>query len=515
MSTHTKEAPAVLATEFSPQEIAALRERKEAVEAKWVATAREQFSEGEDGDKAVLTAEVSPEAQETIARLEAEWRTITASLKLQTEAKERADYIGAEEDLTRNAPKYRDRQAKMAVEFYRNLVAVGQNEYRNPAPDKAKGLAPGSLELKRPAIGRDPITGENKVYPFPAVFAGRGDDDDASIAASFRNAEMIAADAVGRYDPVTGKRLGVVQADQNLADYTQLTQGGMLHLYEIQMNELARYVDVKQTPYINNYLVDRRTTVPNAALVTEAGSIAVNDSDFDTVTITPRKLAMQKRMSYESGMTMEPWEMSNVLMRDGGIGIGNAVGELIVSGDGTTGTGMAQQWQGIDAFIKSAATYQHDPNLPNANFLPTAVGGTNNFGIREMSNFMGTLPKEYFRMAGKMLVMSLAVWTRLQGAEDGEQRKLFDSNSSIGDLQLPDFNVGVVLDENVDAGTATNEVPIYYGHLGSFCLVYFGPTRIDFSPYEAWSTDQLSWRFIAHRGFANIDVNGIRGFKVD
>ena len=487
------------------------------MEAKWVETAREQFSEGEDGDKAVLTAEVSTEAQETIARLEAEWKSIASTLKLQVEAKERSDYVGAEEDLTRNSPRYRKQQAKMAVQFYRNLVAVGQNEYRNPSPDKDKGIAPGSLELKRPQIGRDPITGENRVYPFPAVFAGNGDDDDANIAASFRNAEMIAADAIGRYDPATGKRLGVVQADQNLADYTQLTQGGMLHLYEIQMNELARYVDVKQTPYINNYLVDRRTTVPNAVLVSEAGSIAVNDSDFDTVTITPRKFAMQKRMSYESGMTMEPWEMSNVLMRDGGIGIGNAVGELIVTGDPAVGTGlgMAQQWQGIDHFIKSAATYQVDLNIPNANFLPTAAGGTNNFGIKEMATFMGRLPKEYFRMAGKMQVMSLAVWTRLQGAEDGEQRKLFDSNSSIGDLQLPDFNTGVVLDENLDAGTATGHVPIYYGHLGSFCLVYFGPTRIDFSPYEAWNTDQLSWRFIAHRGFANIDVNGIRGLILD
>ena len=358
-----------------------------------------------------------------------------------------------------------------------------------------------------PLIARNPVTGRNEVHPFPAIFAGKGNDQDANLEAAFRNAEMIAADKVGRYDPVTGQRRGVVQADQDLADYTQLTQGGMLHLYEIQMNELAMYMDVKQTPYINNYLVDRRTTVPNAGLVGEAGTINVSDSGFDTVTITPRKFGYQKRMSYESGMTQEPWSMANTLMMDGGIGLGNGIGALIVTGDGTTGTGMAQQWQGIDAWGNATAAARF--TLPTAaTFLPTT--GTNNFGIDAMSRFCGSLPKEYFRKPNKKMVMRLSLWTRLQGAVDREMRKLFDSNSSLGDLQLPDFNVSVVLDENVDAGTAQNDNAIYYGDLMSFCLVYFGSTRVDFSPYEAWNTDQLSWRFIAHRGFANIDPNGIR-----
>ena len=508
MSTETQVG--VPATEFSPQEIASLRERKEAVEAQWIATAREQMATAEDG-KATLTAEVSTEAQEKIARLQGEWQSLHDTLKMQERAKEQAAYIAADEELTRNAPKARDRKAKAAAQFYKDIIAVGHGgKYTNPEPNKERGINPGSLDLGLPAIARNPVTGRNEVMPFPAIFAGDGADQDANLVAAFRNAEMVAADKAGQYDPVTGQKRSVVHADQSLANYDQLTQGGMLHLYEIQMNELAQYMDVKQTPYINNYLVDRRTTILNAQLLNEAGTINVRDSSFNTVNISPRKFGLQKRMSYESAMTQEPWAMSNVLMMDGGIGLGNGIGEQIVVGD-NTGSGMSQEFDGIDKFINDNTANQFA--LPAAaGFLPAS--GTNNFGINAMSRFCGSLPKEYFRKPNKKMVMRLSMWTRLQGAVDGENRKLFDSNSSLGDLQLPDFNVSVILDENVDVGTAAGQNAIYYGDLMSFCLVYFGPTRVDFSPYEAWSADQLSWRFIAHRGFANIDPNGIRGGRV-
>ena len=139
MSTETQVG--VPATEFSPQEIASLRERKEAVEAQWIECAREQMSE-DASDKASLVAEVSTEAQEKIARLQGEWQSLHDTLKMQERAKEQAAYVAAEEDLTRNAPKYRDRQAKASAQFYKDLLAVGQGNIRQRQPGQGQGHQP-------------------------------------------------------------------------------------------------------------------------------------------------------------------------------------------------------------------------------------------------------------------------------------------------------------------------------------------------------------------------------------
>ena len=528
-------APVVPATEFSATELAALRERRDAVATQWVQAVRAEAGGGKEGE-VTLEAGLSTETQEKIERLQKEYQVLAASLKEGERAKEQADLVKAGEELTSKAPRYRDLQAKKEAQFFEDLMAVGQGQYRNENPDSdpRAGAHPGSLPVPQPLIAKDG-SGRNRVHPFAAVFANNGDQQNraASVEASFRLAEIIAADRYGQYVPATGEKvdghnspvgrqmealLGFDQAapgiDQAVAD-TYLTQGGQLYLYEIQRNELAQYMDIKQVPYVNDFIIDRRTgvgTLANHGLIEESGTIPALDSDFDTITIRPRKFGFLKGMSYESSRLQEPWSVADTIMTDAGILMGNTFGELIVVGDGSTGDRMAEEWQGLKTWALSNAAYRTSLGQ-HGNFLP-AVRNDSSFGIYQMATFLTALPKEYFRAPNKLLSMKLSVWGKLMGARDGEGRRLFDSNTSLEDMRLAPWNIRVVLDENWDEGTAANQVPWFYGDFTSACFVMYGPVRVDYSSEYGFTTDRMWWRFIAHRSFQVIDPNGIRGGQV-
>ena len=483
--------PEAQPTEFSATELAALRERRDAVASQWVAAVRAEAT-GKEGEVA-LEAGLSTETVEKIERFQREYQALSASVKTGERAKEQGDLVRAGEELTSNAPRYRDLQAKREAKFYEDLMSVGQGQYRNEKPDDDPrgGAHPGSLPVPQPLIAKD-ASGRNRVHPFAAVFAKDGDNRAASVEASFRLAEIIQADKFGKYVPATGEKvdghnepvgrqlealLGFDQAapgvDQAVAD-TYLTQGGQLYLYEIQRNELAQYMDIKQVPYVNDFIIDRRVsvgTLANHGLIEESGTIPPLDSDFDTITIRPRKFGFLKGMSYESSRLQEPWSVAETIMTDAGILMGNTFGELIVVGDGSTGDRMAEEWQGLKTWALANASHRSSLGA-NANFLP-ATRSAQSFGIYQMATFLTSLPKEYFRAPNKLLSMKLSVWGKLMGARDGEDRRLFDSNSSLEDMTLAPWNIRVVLDENWDEGTTANQVPWFYGDFTSACFVMY------------------------------------------
>lgn len=519
---------------FAPNELAALRERREAVKEEWVKAARAEMTAAEG--KAGLVAEISGEAQETINRLSAEWDTITDLIKKEEAAKASADLVKADEELSAQAPNYRDRQARLMAQWYDDFMAVGRGEYTNPSPNAAAGETPGTLSMGQPLIARNPRTGKNEVYPVSPVFAGEGKNRRANVEASMRQMAIISEDKFGKYDPVTGNRVGhtapvgreLVEADlgkdrnspgvQEQVSDTYLIVGGQLYLYEIQMNELAQYFNIIQTPNINQITVNRRTAVGDAYLMDEASSINTRDSSFDTVTIDPFKVGQIRGASYESlNMLAEPFSVAETIVRDAGISQGNFIGRLLVTGDGSTGSRLAQQPQGLRTWALIAGNNNNFDLGSAANFL---TDDTPTFGVEEMSKFMGSLPKEYFKMPGKMLVMPLRVWTALVGRQDGDNRQLWSVGAQDGpwknnmDFSLPQYNVRVVLDENFDAGTATGQIPMFYGDLTCWTLAYYGAPRIDFSTEYGYQSDRYYWRFITYRGFQNIDPNGAKGGRI-
>ena len=529
----TEKAVVDAPSEFSATELAALRERRDAVATQWVDAVRAEAQPGKDGEVS-LEAGLSTETQEKIERLHREYQVLAASLKEGEKAKEQADLVKANEDLTSNAPRYRDLQAKREAAFFKDLMAVGQGEYRNEEPDSdpRAGAHPGALPIAQPLIARNPVTGKNQVYPVSAVFPGK--NKEVSIEASFRKMEMIQADRFGQFDPLTGNKVGRHQApvgkqleadlgfdtgapnvDEAVAD-TYLNQGGMLYLYEIQRNELAMYMDIKQVPYVNDFLIDRRTSVGTLTakgLVEESGTIQPIDSAFDTITITPKKFAFLKGMSYESSRLQEPWSVAQTIMTDAGILMGNTFGEQIVTGDGTTGDRMAEQWEGLKTWAKASGNANNIALSSVANFLPTPSTNTS-FGIPHLATFLTGLDKEYFRAPNKLLSMTLATWGKFQGVTDGERRKLFDSNTSLEDMVLTPWNIRVVIDENWDTGATAGDIPWFYGDFMSACFVMYGPVRVDYSMEYRFDTDRLYWRFIAHRGFRVVDPNGFKGGRI-
>ena len=190
----TKEMAGLPATEFSEQELAALRERREKVTADWVGTIRAEQTAADEG-KVALEAGLSTGAQEAIERYEREHRALSASIKAQESAKEQARLVAADEELTRRAPKYRDRQAKAEAAFFDNLMKVGQGVItrrrstpeRIPAPahipvqfgcsDAADSDEPPHREERGSSVpGRVPRRGRGPAGQYRSVVPERGDD---------------------------------------------------------------------------------------------------------------------------------------------------------------------------------------------------------------------------------------------------------------------------------------------------------------------------------------------------
>lgn len=534
------------ATAFSPTELAALRERREAIRGQWVSAVRAEMKAPEgEGDTGVMV-EVSPETIEATHRFQAELDSVNAAIKMAETAEGQRDLTKREEDLTAQAPNYRDLQAKRDAKFFEDFLAVGHGKYENPRPNAKALVGPDALSFGMPLIATDPVTGRNEVYPVNAVFTPDedGKQKTASVEASMRQMAIISEDKFGQYDPVTGNRLGhnspvgreLVRADvgydsgatsisEQVAD-TYLSQGGMLYKYELQVNELAQYFDIKQTPYVNDLLIDRRTEVKSgsngAGYVDEAEDIAIFDSQFDTITIQPSKIGRISGMSHEASMTMEPWSVAETIVSDAGFAIGQFVGQEVVTGTGQgdrlrrrlrglTASGSGQYNQTANRVdLGSAGQWRSQGVETNGNLRP-------GIGVDDMVRIVTSIPKEYFKMGDKKLVVPLEDWARIMGSIDADGRKLFNSwdtvggQSNISQLRLPDYQLDVILDQNLDRGTpAVNQNRLIFGLLKSVCLVYYGPPRVDYSMEYGYRSDRYYWRFIVYRGQRVIDPNGLK-----
>ena len=197
------------AASFAPNELAALRERQEAVKSEWVAAVRSeiQAAEGDVG----LVAEVSGETQEQVLRLAAEYDFVSGLIRREEDAKAAAGLVAADEDLTRKAPNYRDRQARIEAKWYDDFLEIGKGpkgRYSNASPNAASLETAGTLSMGQPLIARNPVSGKNEVYPVAAIFAGEGPRRQASVEASMRQMAIIAEDKFGKYDPISGNRVG-------------------------------------------------------------------------------------------------------------------------------------------------------------------------------------------------------------------------------------------------------------------------------------------------------------------
>ena len=497
---------------LSAKEVAAYREYGEKLDAEAVGIARRALEDNEGN----LNATLSPEDCETLSRINVERENVAAVLRQAEGDKRVKDFQKTKESMEEKASAYRERQAKLDAKFHQNLIDVGRGKF-----DGVDG-AP-ALNTGQPLVAKDPVTGKNVVYPVPAVFTTdkHGQKVD-NVEAGFRLMNIIQGDAFGKYDAF-GNKIDThnapvgkekISAELGTTAYTLTTQGGILYEYMIQVNELASYCKIQQTQGVNEFLVDVRTGIGNYATagpLAQGSTIPNIDSSFVTRTIRYKKYGVRKGYNYELTNTMEPWDFDNLVLRDLGEFLGNTVGQHIVAGDDSVGSGETQQWNGFMQTIKDQATMQFT-GVANASFLKTSSPEP---GIKNWSDFMGSLPKEYWKKPSKKAVMSLATWTGLMGLTDGEDRKLYNSNMSLGELSIPMFNVGIVLDENVDDGNAANEIPIFYGDLESGCLAFFDGPRIDYSPLEAgYETDRLYYRGIIGRGFEVIDYNALRGYEV-
>ena len=135
-----------------------------------------------------------------------------------------------------------------------------------------------------------------------------------------------------------------------------------------------------------------------------------------------------------------------------------------------------------------------------------------------MAALIVSIPKEYRKSPNKRLVLPQTQWGRLLGLTDRDNRKLFrESNTSIDDMALSEYNVRILLDENLDGedGTlAANEIPMLFGDFNGICVLLAGGPRMDFSTEYGYANDRLALRTLQHVDTGVVDTNTVRGYRV-
>ena len=402
-----------------------------------------------------------------------------------------------------------DAQAKRDAEAYKAIMKAGRNKYQEGDVSKPHIQHPGEVDLGQPLIARNPVTGYNEVHPFPFVEVSSDATNDENIEASFRNAEIIRANKSNEFDARTGNRVRH-QAQADTGDINLITVGGDLYKEMVREDTIMSICKIEQSAGINTYKTTARTGIPTAAPVAQNTDILdTYEDNFRNIDITPIKYGMIMQYTYESSFTREPWEMGQLLSSDAGMGLRNGFNRHILTGD--SGANPVQLGGIVPQMKATPATYTVQ-GVANADFL----AGTNAFGVTEMAAFATSFAKEYQKQPGKRLVTTLVTWGKLMGLEDTRGRKLFsDSNASVDDLQLSEYNVRVMLDDNLEDGNATNEIPMIIGDFGGYCVVLAGGPRMDFSTEYAFQQDRLAIRALQHIGGVGIvDQKAAKGYRL-
>ena len=473
------------------------------------------------GDGSFVEASVSNETMEAVKNIQVEYDLVDSTISAMDKAAAADKYREARDDLTKGTHHARDAQHKLDAQALDSIVKAGHNKYA-AGGDVTRGEYcehPGEVDLGQPCIAWNGQAGRNEVMPFPFVPAKKNanskDGYRAGFEASFRNADIIAADKVGLYDPLTGAKVDghnapvgryrTLEATIDTSDYTLTTIGGELYVYLVQENEFISICEIIQSPNINRFEIIRRRNVPTAGAVAEDGQIPISDSVFDpNLTLDPQKYGFIKQYTYETTMQREPWMMAALMAMDGGIGLRNGIGQDLVTGTGTN------EIEGVLTWAKSAAgSAVRLPAIGNANF----VGGSNQIGIPQITAIATSIPKEYMKSPAKRMVMSLDTWSGLMALVDGDNRKLLrDSNMDVDDMSLSEFNSRILLDENMDSRTfSAADIPVIFGDFQeSICVLLSGGPRVDFSTEFGFQNDRLSLRFLQH---ADMGIKNVVAWK--
>ena len=519
MATLEKTAEAVEG--FEGLKPADLEARRKAVAAEWTAATRGATELNEDGS--FVESEASEKDRAKADVLRGQYHNI---VELQAAAAPKAPepdaadkYQGDVYDMRRG--KALDAQAKRDARAFADIMKAGRNKFEAKGKLADYVQNPNEVDLGQPCIAYNSATGRNEVMPFPFVGADNSNANEETylknLEASFRNAEIIQADKEGLYDPKTGMKVDghnapvgrerVEASTEMSTDINLTTIGGGLYAEMVRVDSFMSVVKIMQSPNLNVYKMTGRTGIPTAAAVAEDGEIQEPAGQtWRPIDITPRKYGGIIQYTYETTRYQEPWSMAAQLASDLGLAVANGFNrDLLVGAAG------GNTLDGFITTIKATAAYRF-AGVPNAGFLR----GTNTVGVDDLASFFANgIPKEYRRQPSKRVVMSQLVYSRLAGLVDGDQRRLLrDSSTSMDDLQLTEYNVRIVLDDNMDPGEASNQIPWLFGDMQSFCLLMSGGPRIDYSSEYGYQHDRLAIRVLQHCGNAIIDTKGFKGYNV-
>lgn len=392
------------------------------------------------------------------------------------------------------------------LQAHKDMMEVAGETYlakRVPA-----GGHPKQLELAAPFIEFDRKEGRNMVRPFGVVYgkADHNGERTVDLEATFRAADMLASGAGGKFDPSTGRRLE--------ADLTTVSVPGAiptlsmaLYEYMITMNRVGQFVNVLQTSGINDYQLARRTTVPKATIIGTAANsgqgvaIGEQESGFGAaVVFKALKYAFLTQYSYEMMQTIDVFNIASQVVRDGGIGLSNGIGEHLVNGTGTANN----QPEGIKTYVAANST-SRVAGIANGQF-PRA------FTPAELMKLVGS-PEQAYYLGSMWRIMCLQeTYVGILAITGTDGHGVYRNYENVFDQALNPQASSVLLDKNVDAPGANKE-PLILSDFQGYTMRLAGGPRVDMSDHHAFGTDEKTVRFIQHADGHVIDPNCFKGYR--
>ena len=423
-----------------------------------------------------VTALMTGEELETHQKLSAEYAALTEAIK-RREMRDNADNIenSRREFIDNSADITKTRQLKADVNFHKDLMAAGANEFRAESIPEQGGI--GDIALPIPVIAKN-LAGVNEIIPIEASFGQK----EADIEASYRTAEIIQAGKQDLYD-VNGNKLETIDAAASsdpirTTDVSLPTMVLRLYSYLIDMNVLFRYCDIVQTPGLGPYIRDRRDDIPVAVRLGENKDYGDSQSDFTPMHVNAFKYGIISQVTVESMMSVTSFDVAARVVADLGMSIANAFGAEATTGTGS-GAAADTQPQGIVTGSQQGATLA----------AATAFTGAKSFNYAHVINFLTSLSDAYWRAPGKRIMYNLDFVKYINTLLDGNGRPYFPYGSS--DIE----GVPRVIDPAIGKfSTTVASKPVIYGDLNAQTVRFAGSPRISFSDEYGWKKDLLSWK---------------------
>lgn len=440
-----------------------------------------------EGKEISVTHLMSGEELQVHQRLAAEYKALTEQIGMR-EAVDAADDAedNRREFIDNAADVTKIKQAKLDVEFHKNLMKAGANQFEAEKVPEQGGA--GDIELPVPVIAQNPQTGLNELLPIEARFG----QTEADIEASYRTAEIVQAGKQHLYDSKGNllENLDFAASSDpiRLEDVSLPTMVLRLYAYLINMNMLFRYCDIIQTPGLGPYIRDRRTDIPVAVRIAENTDYGDSQSAFSAMSVNAFKYGIISQVTLESMMSITSFNAASRVVADLGMALSNAFGQEATTG---TGSGVAAdtQPQGIVTGSQEGATLA----------AATAFTGASTFNYAQVIKFLTSLDDAYWRAPGKRLMYNLDFVQYLFGLLDRDGRPYFPYENANSEV----LGVPVIIDPAIAkfSTTATTR-PLIYGDLNAQTVRFAGSPRISFSDEYGWKKDLLSWKATLFAGSA-------------